>query len=156
MVDLLPDRTAETFADWLRQHPGVKFISRDRGGSYAEGGRLGAPDAVQIADRFHILKNLTESLDKVLLREHRVLEAVAKGLQEPERPALSAPAPEPVVRHRPPRQVRETTMRRERRQARYEAVLEAQQQGQSTRDHCRQARAGAQYRAQICPVRRRA
>jgi transposase len=88
---------------------------------------------VQIADRFHVLKNLTESLDKVLLREHRVLEAVAKALQAPESPVLSTPAPESVVRHRPPRQVRESALRRERRQARYAAVLEAHQQGHSLR-----------------------
>jgi len=117
----------------LRQHPGVKFISRDRGGSYAEGARLGAPDAVQIADRFHLLKNLTESLDQVLLREHHVLESVAKRLQAPEVPARSAGVPEPVVRHRQPRQVRESAIRRERRQARSAAVLEAQHQGQSLR-----------------------
>ena len=133
LVDLLPDRTAETFAGWLRHHPGVKFISRDRGGSYAEGARLGAPDAVQIADRFHLLKNLTESLDHLLLCEHHVLEAVAQGLQAPDSPPLSGPVPELVARHRQPRQVRESTIRRERRQARFAAVIEAQQQGHSLR-----------------------
>lgn len=132
LVDLLPDRTAETFACWLRQHPGVKIISRDRGGSYAEGGRQGAPDAVQIADRFHIVKNLTECLDQGLLREHRVLEAIAKGVQAPAPPPLSATVPEAVGR-RPPREVREADLRRERRQARYNAVIEAQQQGHSLR-----------------------
>lgn len=133
LVDLLPDRTAETFARWLRQHPGVQVISRDRGGSYAEGGRLGAPDAVQIADRFHIVKNLTECLDQVLLREHRMLESISKGVQAPDQEPLSAPAPEPVGRRRPPREVQEATLRRERRQARYNAVIAAQQQGHSLR-----------------------
>ena len=67
-VDLLPDRESGTLEQWLQSHPGVEIISRDRAGAYAEGARKGAPTAVQIADRFHLLCNLTQILQRILER----------------------------------------------------------------------------------------
>lgn len=72
-IDLLPDRRAETLATWLKEHPGVEVISRDRGGSYSDGARQGAPEAQQIADRWHLLKNLVEALDGCVDRERTAL-----------------------------------------------------------------------------------
>ena len=63
-VDLLPDRKKATVMAWLKAHPGVKVISRDRGGTYAEAAREGAPLATQIADRFHLSQNLGETLER--------------------------------------------------------------------------------------------
>ena len=76
-VDLLPDRTAESFAKWLQDHPGIEIISRDRGVEYIKGATAGAPDAIQVADRWHLLSNLRETMKRLLESKQACLKAAA-------------------------------------------------------------------------------
>src|SRR6202521_5753343 len=88
-VDLLPDRGSETLARWLEAHPGIQVISRDRAGAYAEGARKGAPQALQVADRFHIVCNLTQVLQRLLERLATTLRHVQ--LSESNAPPIPPP-----------------------------------------------------------------
>ena len=71
VLDVLADRTTTGTAEWLRQHPEVEIVSRDRCGLYAQGAREGAPQARQVADRFHLLQNLRETIETQLSRADR-------------------------------------------------------------------------------------
>jgi transposase len=118
-VDVLPDRTAETLANWLGAHSGVEVISRDRGGAYAEGSRRGVPAAVQVADRFHVLVNLREALERLLTRKHRALREAAAALTtegtedtaEQDTPEDDEPIPASATRHEQQAQARQRPAR---------------------------------------------
>lgn len=70
MIDVLPDRTSETFACWLREHPGVEVICRDRASTYSRAVKEAAPHATEVADRWHLLQNLSRAVEKIC-HQHR-------------------------------------------------------------------------------------
>lgn len=92
-IDLLPDRESETLAKWLKARSGIEIVTRDRSRAYAEAVADGAPSALQIADRWHILKNLYEALERLLTRQHRLIrQAVQPDSQPPQQAPESKPA----------------------------------------------------------------
>ena len=92
-VDLLPDRSAASLAGWLKQHPGVEVIVRDRSTEYARGATIGAPDSVQVVDRWHVLRNVREAAERLLERHRQDLRQVHATAQ-PTRSRRRSPAEE--------------------------------------------------------------
>jgi transposase len=92
VVDLLPDRSAATLAAWLAQHSSITVIGRDRSPLDAEGIRQGAPDAVQVVDRFHLVENLREAVEAFLVTQRPVLQAAAVRTAQA-LTSLAAPVP---------------------------------------------------------------
>jgi transposase len=119
-IDLLPDRTAGTLAAWLRERPGIEVIARDRSTEFARGATEGAPQAQQVADRWHLLVNLREAIERWL---NRVAGRLA-GLPLDEQTALLLAQQEAIKPHtlRPQsqRSYQAQQAHRERRYARYE------------------------------------
>jgi transposase len=127
-VDVLPDREAGTLAAWLREHPEVRTVCRDRAGAYAEGIRTGAPQAVQVAGRFHLRKNLCEAAGKTVAAHHHCLRAAAVQA-EPASP--EPPAPVPLAATEPAALPGRTRRLAGRTRARYAEVQECLARGLS-------------------------
>jgi transposase len=146
VLDLLPGRDGESLKAWLREHPGVEVVTRDRWAAFAQAVAEAAPQARQVADRFHLLKNLREAVERLL---GRLSEAVHEALREA--PGMPAdPAETPAVTAKPsvatdqdggadawnkPLSPREQAQqeRRRRRTERYQRVRELRDQGLSMR-----------------------
>ena len=183
-IDLLPDRSEETLEAWLRAHPQVELVSRDRAGAYAKAISKGAPQAQQVADRFHLLLNLREGLRKFLVRKQKWLPEVEEDPSDaiPQKArgkwkAIVAPKATQEMKHEQHFRHMSPTLRRSgspatgeaetysqashaNRYSRYEAVRALHQQGVSLRDISRRLKIGRQtvrrfVRAEFFPERSR-
>jgi transposase len=138
VVDLLPDRQAQTAAQWMRQHPDLMVVSRDRGSEYATAASQGAPQAIQCADGFHIVKNLTEATPLLLARCQAEIAAASQA----EEPCHSEPTKQVVSseewRPKEPAHVEKVRLtRRAGRYARSQQVVELRGQGVTAKDLAR-------------------
>lgn len=155
IVDLLAERSAESVAEWLKKHPGVEIISRDRASCYAEGSTAGAPGAIQVADRWHLLHNVVDALERLLRRHHLHLKrasdaesssASKQDCQEVGDTANQASQTGHLAnlrangtdKARPNRAERDRLQRREVKAQRYENVVELHRLGLSARKIARQ------------------
>lgn len=134
VVDLLPDRERTTVEHWLRVHPGVEIVSRDRDSTYSQAVRQAAPQAIQVADRWHLLRSCSETLRRSLAHWDSVLQQVAQASgreRQPAKPLTIQPplrvGPGPVS----PAKIEAKCRNRERRHTRYLEVMEHVHRGYS-------------------------
>jgi len=120
VADLLPDRSSESLSSWLQQHPAIETIARDRCGLYADGANIGAPGAQQVADRFHLVLNLSAAVQRVF--EERTRELVLPPLAEPE--ATVAETTSSAEQEVPLPMPTQQQQRRQRRLERYHKVVD--------------------------------
>src|SRR5438067_6782228 len=134
-IDLLPDRRAETSAAWMRDNPEIQVVSRDRASGYASAAAEAAPQAIQVADRFHVCKNLTEATQLLLSRCQAEIAAVGSHTEEPVQDGSAQPMIS-IEQWRPkePARVKEARLtRRAGREARYKQMMEMQNLGLTTK-----------------------
>ena len=150
VLDLLPDRTAETAAAWMSAHPELTIVSRDRGGDYAAAARQGAPQATQVADRFHVYKNLVDAVELTLARCRTDIRQAASAknadvasLVEPLRVPTEVVSVENWKQALDAGFERERHLRRAQRLARYRQMVDLHTQGLSPSDIARRVGLGS-------------
>jgi len=126
VLDVLPDRKAETAAIWMQAHPEIQVVSRDRGGDYAAAAQTSAPQAMQCADRFHLMTNLSKSLEGFLSR-HLAAHRAHVDLESRATPLPTAQVKGPPKKH--PKHAQESQAKREERLAQYQQVVALHQLG---------------------------
>ena len=135
-IDLLQGREAAPLEEWLKNHPEIEVITRDRAGAYADGARKGAPQAQQVVDRWHLLKNANEAFERLIQRHQKTIrEAIEKLPAQQQETAVEMP-PTPHVVPETASEYKRSRSERERRQSfhaerkvRYDQVKEFKQQG---------------------------
>lgn len=127
VLDLLPDREQPTVVAWLKAHTGIEIITRDRASAYADAAREGAPTAIQVADRFHLMRNLMEAVEDACRKHHPDLKASSDLTHPKPLPTASTRKRRysglPNNQPRPTKHEQRAIDRRARRMARYEQVL---------------------------------
>jgi transposase len=145
VIDLLPDRDATTVKVWLAAHPGVELVSRDRASSYSQAATEAAPKAQQVADRWHLLKNVREAIERLLERHLPIITKALKpsdpdpGKDEPSPDDEPSPALDLVAEETSSNSLREgaALAKRHRRIERFQQVHELHRQGTPIRQIAR-------------------
>lgn len=140
VVDLLPDRTAETLSTWLQQHPGVEILTRDRSERYAAGGKAGAPDALHVADRWHLIHNWAEALERVCKRHHVALRQVVLHTPLPPQATAATLLPAKTVNRRRRDVAARRDQTRQMQLERWTTIRERHAKGASLKDLARDLR----------------
>jgi transposase len=150
-IELLPDRSAETVRKWLLEHPGVEIVSRDRASAYIEAITAGAPQAIQVADRWHLLHNLVEAIERVLNRRYALLQEAFRKSYEANITSESvvgeSQKPEQIRSEPPKKRLTATELQRqsirEKHRAQFDEIRRLRnEEGLGIRAICRRLRVG--------------